>query len=107
MILSLLLFGGVAFLLTFEGKLLLQLLTRGNLARSEVWTLGFPMGAFINVLLFFLCTLVNIPLTGDLRSGIRAVVGHHVDIIHIPRIFHGPQIFQKDWEQYLLVVGGN
>lgn len=74
MILSLLLFFGVALLLSFEGKLLLRLVARNQLTRWEQWALGFPLSAFLNALLFFVLTIVGVPLTFLVVYGAHALI---------------------------------
>ncbi len=60
---SLLLFAAVSAILLIEGRTLLILIARKSLPGILPWVLGFPLGAFLNVLLFFVFTLFAIPLT--------------------------------------------
>ncbi len=62
MMLSFLLFIGATVILLVEGRALLLLTTGHSFGRILPWTLGFPLGVFLNVLLFFLFTLFRIPL---------------------------------------------
>ena len=63
MILSFLLFAVTSSILFLEGRVLLALMLRGTLERRMHFALAFPLGAFLNTLLFFLFTLLHIPLT--------------------------------------------
>ncbi|HLC75735.1 MAG TPA: hypothetical protein VJB82_01265 [Candidatus Peribacterales bacterium] len=60
---SVFLFFGVAILLTAEGRLLCSLIAGTHLRRCEQWALGLPLGAFLNALLYFVYTVIGIPLT--------------------------------------------
>ncbi|MBT3835003.1 hypothetical protein HOF56_02025 [Candidatus Peribacteria bacterium] len=59
---SFLLFIFSAFLLTFEGRLVVLILAGKSFRRCEQYFLGFAIGAFINALIFFLLTVSNIPI---------------------------------------------
>lgn len=74
MILSFLFFFGSATLLTLEGMLLLRLFAERSLTFLERLSLGFPVGAFLNALLFFLLTLLKVPLEFWMVYGAHAVV---------------------------------
>ena len=62
MILSFLLFAVTSSILFLEGRVLLALMLRGTLERRMHFALAFPLGAFLNALLFFLFTLLSVPL---------------------------------------------
>ena len=61
--LSFLLFVAVFAVLLIEGRAMLILIAGKSLPHVLSWALGFPLGAFLNVLVFFVFTLFNIPLT--------------------------------------------
>jgi hypothetical protein len=67
------LFLGAAVILLVEGRALIMLLTGRSLGKLASSALGFPMGAFLNALLFFLFTLLHIPLLAS-----TVFVGHAI-----------------------------
>ncbi len=69
-----LLFAGTAILLTVEGRWMVRVIAGGNFARREEWLLGFPLAAFSNALVFFLCTILRIPLTASIIFGFHVVI---------------------------------
>jgi hypothetical protein len=81
---NLLLSFGVILLLIVEGRLLMHLLARGNLTSLEEWSLGFPLGAFVNALLFFAFTVTGIPLTPIFVVGGHALIA--IALFGLPRI---------------------
>ena len=72
--LFLLAFIGSSIVLTDEGASLTTLCARGVLTRREVWLLGFPVGVLVNVLIFFLCTILGWPLSPFVIYSLHAVV---------------------------------
>lgn len=56
-------FLGVSLILLIEGRMLLMAFAGRSLREPLLSALGFPMGAFLNALLFFLFTILSIPLT--------------------------------------------
>lgn len=77
MILNIILSLGILVLLVLQGRFVVRLLARGTLTSPEEWALGFPIGAFLNALLFFAFTLLGIPLTT------LFVIGGHVLLLAI------------------------
>jgi len=55
-------FLGVALILTVEGRWLCAAVAGRWLTKAEMWALGFPLGALLNVIFFFICTVIGIPL---------------------------------------------
>lgn len=74
MMLSLLFFAAVSAILLIEGRTLLMLIAGKSLPTILPWVLGFPLGAFLNVLLFFVFTVLRIPLTLPLLFIAHAVL---------------------------------
>ena len=70
-----LLFAGSFLLLTYEGMLLICHLAPEACTRTERIALGFPLGALLNALIFFLCTLFGIPLL------LTAIYGFHLLLV--------------------------
>ena len=90
---TLLLSFGVILLLIVEGRLLMHLLARGNLTSLEEWSLGLPLGAFVNALLFFAFTVTGIPLTPLFVVGGHALIA--IALFGLPRIL--PALRGASW----------
>jgi len=56
-------FVGTFIILTVVGRMMLLMSASQNLSNAELWSLGFPVGAFLNALLFFLLTVLHLPLS--------------------------------------------
>ena len=63
-----------AFIFIFEGRMIVQLITKNQLTCLEQWALGIPVFALVNVLIVFVCTVFKIPLTFLIIFALHAVV---------------------------------
>lgn len=71
---SFLLFIGSALLLAYEGRMFISVFAGSKFTRIEQWFLGFAIGAFINVLIFFFLTVLGITLSFWIVYGLHLIL---------------------------------
>jgi hypothetical protein len=61
-------------ILCFEGRCIVLLIAGKHCTKPEQWILGFPLGVAMNALLFFLCTVLALPLSASVIAALHAGV---------------------------------
>jgi hypothetical protein len=107
--LSLFLFIGCALILFLEGRMVASLLAGQHLTAREKWALGFSLGAFINALIFFLFTILSVPLTFWTVFGAHGVLTVSLALIGPGRVYASSMLSMtrpvgSKWRKALLAI---